>query len=678
MGECLSEVIRYSRGANKHDNTPAQLEADDFAQFCDAVIADQAKAKGLQWIAAPCGVAPDDARHRGSESMAAAIGKPHRCGECVGPRRWLGLDVDEIPGEEAFHALLAILRPYSGLVWTTHSHTAAAPRCRVLLELDVPGDRAQIIAASQAIRARIDGQLKLAEYAVGWDSACDRPEQPLYLPPVDSEFELLQGDPLCLGELVDAAAKPKTPEAVTLPAGIVEGDAWAAAALQRAAQAVAAAQPGDRNKILNREAYGLGGFVGAGRLNRERVTAALDAATAGWDNPAKTRGTIRGGIAAGAAKPRPDGLPAPQVASLHPVSLAGVMDEDDEEWPHVVACYFPRRVVTLLGGHGGVGKSMLALILAAHVAAGRPWGPLAVERGRVVFLSFEDEAQVLRQRLRRIVRAYALPPDEVFANLALFDGSDAETELALETAGGGLEFTPMMSLVAEAVRGAALAIVDNASDTYGASEVERRQVRRFVRRLAQEGKANNGAVVLLAHVDKQAAKGAGKGNNYSGSTQWHNSVRSRLALMESDEAGIELVHEKANYGAMHEPITLQRGEWGVLAPIPAEAARASREAAAAVMTQGDKAALLQVFEALIAHEITIPTAETGSRTTYHVLSRAPEFPAHLKGSGHKERVKAAVQALERDGRIAREAFRKPDRKAGERWTLPHLPPREGV
>ena len=43
-------------------------------------------------------------------------------------------------------------------------------------------------------------------------------------------------------------------------------------------------------------------------------------------------------------------------------------------------------------------------------------------------------------------------------------------------------------------------------------------------------------------------KGKGQGNNYSGSTQWHNSVRSRLALVESDRAGIELLHEKANYG----------------------------------------------------------------------------------------------------------------------------------
>lgn len=665
-GSALSQAIRYSRGANKHDNTPAQFEAEDFAQFCDAVLADQAKAKGLQWIAAPCGIAPDDARHRGSESMAAAIGKPHRCGECVGSRRWLGFDADEIKDAEAFHALVAVLHRYSGLVWTTHSHTATAPRCRVLLELDVPGDRAQIIAASQAMRARIDGQLSAARYgAVGWDSACDRPEQPLYLPPVGGEFYLLEGDPLCLGELVDATAKPKKPEPVTLPAGIVEGDAWAVGALQRATQTVADTDPGERNKILNREAYGLGGFVGAGRLNCERVIASLDAATAEWDNPAKTRGTIRGGIAAGMAQPRLDGMPAPQEASLQLVSLAGLMDEAEEPWPHVLACYFPRRVVTLLGGHGGVGKSMLALVLAAHVAAGRPWGPLAVERGRVVFLSFEDEAKVLRQRLRRIIEVYGLPAGDVFANLALFDGSAAETELALEQSNGGLEFTPMLGLVSDAVRGAALAIIDNASDTYGANENERRQVRAFIRRLAREAKSNDSAVVLLAHIDKQAAKGGGKGNNYSGSTQWHNSVRSRLALVESEEEGTQCLHEKANYGPRHDPVTLQRGAGGVLAPIPAAVVAAERTAAQALLAQADADVVLELMRAAG----DVPTATTGPRTSWSVLSLLPEAPAWLRTKPGKRRLEAALLVLERGGHIAQVERKTASRHTVMRWSV---------
>lgn len=671
--------VRYSRGAEKHDNSPAQCEAEDFAAFRQAILADRAIAKGRQWIASPFDMAPDDAKHRGSASMASAIGKPHRCSDCALPRRWIGADVDKGLDQESFYALATICGHYSGLIYTTASHTAEAPRCRIVLEVDLEAPRAELIAATGVIRARIDARMIEAGYpAPGWDTSCDRPEQPLYLPPVDSHAYVLDGAPLSLGELLANVATPtRAADPMPLPAGIVEGDAYAVAALASAARAVTSAQPGDLNRVLNLEAYSMGGFVGAGRLSRERVLETFDILTAGWDNQAKTRGTIRGAIVTGSAKPRLDGLPTPiEAPRLNPVSLDGVMEEDAGPWPHVVEGYFPRRVVTLLGGHGGVGKSMLALILAAHVAAGRPWGPLAVDRCRVVFLSFEDEGKVLRARLRRIVEAYDINPADVFANLVIFDGSDGETELALEQPNGGLEFTPMMGLVADAARGAGLLILDNASDTYGANENERRQVRRFVRRLAQEGKAYGSAVVLLAHVDKQAAKGGGKGNNYSGSTQWHNSVRSRLALVEADGL-IELLHEKANYGPQAASVSLIRGEHGVLSPIPPEVARATRDAAAAILTQGDCADVLRVFEALLAHDMDIPTAETGQRTTYHVLSRAPEMPAHLKGTAGKERTKAAVMALEREGRIARETYKR-DRKERERWTLAHFPPREAA
>lgn len=37
----------------------------------------------------------------------------------------------------------------------------------------------------------------------------------------------------------------------------------------------------------------------------------------------------------------------------------------------------PRRNVTLLGGHGGSGKPLLALVIAAHCAEGRDWAGLS-------------------------------------------------------------------------------------------------------------------------------------------------------------------------------------------------------------------------------------------------------------------------------------------------------------
>jgi RecA-family ATPase len=667
----LSQLIRYSRGYGERDNTPAQQEAACFRDFCAAVLADRAQEKGRQWIAAAFRAAPDDAKHRSTASMSAAIGTPHRCSDCAEPRRWLGFDIDKIADDETFAALVAILQPHSGLVWTTHSHTPQAPRCRVLVELDMPGDRVQVMAASRAFRARIDAAIAAAGYApLGWDDACDRPEQPLYLPPVNGWAAMLEGEPACLGALAAMGAGKAAPP-VELPPGIAEGDRYAVRALESAALAIAAAEPGDLNRILNREAYGIGGFVGAGRLSRERVLATVDALTAGWDNPAKTRGTIRGALASGMAKPRIDGLPPPAaVGELVAVSMAGVLDEDDAPWPHVMSHFLPRRVVTLLGGHGGVGKSLLALTFAAHVAAGRPWGPLTAESARVVFLSFEDEGAVVRKRLKWIIQAYELPTTILAdGSLALFDGSDADTELALESQDGkGLDFTPMMGMVSAAVAGAGLVIVDNASDTYGGNENNRLQVRRFIRRLASEAKANDGAVLLLAHIDKQAAKGNGRGNNYSGSTQWHNSVRSRLALVESDETGIELLHEKANYGPRHEPIALQRTAHGILEPVARAQVEAARESAAALMASADAETVLEVLR-IAAGARNVPTSTTGSSTTWSVLSMLPEAPGWMKAKAGKRRLEMALLGLERTGAIRREEYRTAGRHASQRWAV---------
>ena len=73
--------------------------------------------------------------------------------------------------------------------------------------------------------------------------------------------------------------------------------------------------------------------------------------------------------------------------------------------------------------------------------------------------------------------------------------------------------------------------------------------------LAAIARHHDAALVLLAHIDKNAAKDGARGNSYSGSTAWHNSARSRLALMEQD-GHIQLLHEKANLSKKAPPLEM--------------------------------------------------------------------------------------------------------------------------
>jgi hypothetical protein len=75
----------------------------------------------------------------------------------------------------------------------------------------------------------------------------------------------------------DRLEAPRNSRPVDLPT--VRGNGYASAALRHAVQAVGRAVPGNRNDILNREAFGLSRFALAGDLDAQHIANAL--ATAG-------------------------------------------------------------------------------------------------------------------------------------------------------------------------------------------------------------------------------------------------------------------------------------------------------------------------------------------------------------------------------------------------------------
>ncbi len=334
----------------------------------------------------------------------------------------------------------------------------------------------------------------------------------------------------------------------------------------------------------------------------------------------------------------------------------------------VIGPFIPRGFVTLLGGHGEIGKSMLALTLAAHVAVGRDWADLPITQGKVRYISLEDDGELVLYRLQRIAEAYSLDTDAMSANLSIIDASDAGP-LAQEVnvfGAKGLTMTPLAAEVEALAAGYDLVILDNASDAFDGDENSRRQVRTFIKSLAKWVKGHRGAVLLLAHIDKAAARFGANGNSYSGSTAWHNSARSRLALARNPKTdAIELAHEKLNVGRkLEDPIVLDWNEGGVLLPISANV-RQSIEALAEVSFDQDVYALVR---AAIAAEMTVTTATTGPVTAWHTLQPLPEFPAQLKPRSAKPRFEAALIRLSRKGMIRREKYTK-DYKARERWVL---------
>lgn len=331
-------------------------------------------------------------------------------------------------------------------------------------------------------------------------------------------------------------------------------------------------------------------------------------------------------------------------------------------WPP----YLPAGVVTLLGAHGGIGKSMFGLMLLACIGSGEPLFGIPTQRGRVAFFSGEDGAALVRHRLHRVCRRMQIDPAELDGWVHILDATEGEPALFHEVSIGGRRCgvtTPTYAALRAFLdaHDIGVLIVDNASDTFDASEIDRARVRGFMRALANIAQEKGRAVLLLAHVDKSTSRGDRAGTEgYSGSTAWHNSARSRLYLSKDKDGTLMLEHQKHNLGKMAEPLALQWPEGGI-----PEVAHVPNGFVQHIADGTDQKALLKLLHTFYRRGEYVAT---DSRSRYHavkVLGDEATYP--------KRRKPAEVFGMLRDaegrGWIAREAYQDRNRKKHERWAL---------
>ena len=250
-------------------------------------------------------------------------------------------------------------------------------------------------------------------------------------------------------------------------------------------------------------------------------------------------------------------------AKFDVVSLASFAGQDVPERRWIVNDLIPANNVADLSGDGGTGKSLLALQLAASVATGRSWLGLGVERGAVLYLSCEDGIDEIRRRVAPILTSMGLEEADLI-DLTVADLTVAEgTELADATT-GKLAMTALYANLVDHIAKAMpkLVIVDTRADAFGGSEIDRIQVRTFVRNLRKLCIEHDLSVLMLSHP---SVGGMNSGSGQSGSTAWGNSVRSRLYLERSRSSDGTVLDpdlrtlkvKKNNYGASEMEIMLR-------------------------------------------------------------------------------------------------------------------------
>jgi putative DNA primase/helicase len=359
---------------------------------------------------------------------------------------------------------------------------------------------------------------------------------------------------------------------------------------------------------------------------------------------------------------------------LKPVSVADVLTNPASPPEFVWADYIPCGMVTLLGAHGGTGKSTIALMLAVCVAVGRPLFGAEVKPCKVLFASLEDSGAIVRHRLANICKLWNIDPLDLGDCMCIVDGTEYPELFSAEGRGAG-ELTDTYKELSTTIQaeGIGLVIVDNASDAFAGEEIQRRQVRAFIRALAMAVKPTNAGCLLLAHVDKTTSKArkAEGGEGYSGSTAWHNSARSRLFLTRGDDGLLTLEHQKSNLGKMREPITLEWANdglpqlvehgtgFGVDSQTQRQQGRADDERAVILLR------MIAEFEGRGQY---CHTGQTSRSNPYAVLKSESSFQKLKLNSDATKRI---VNQCQRAKWLAPLDYRTPDRKPHQRWTLTH-------
>jgi hypothetical protein len=212
-----------------------------------------------------------------------------------------------------------------------------------------------------------------------------------------------------------------------------------------------------------------------------------------------------------------------------------------------------------------------------------------------------------------------------------------------------------------------LVVVDNASDAFGGDEINRRQVRGFVRALKKVAQLSDSSVCLLAHVDKATTRQSQPGGEaYSGSTAWHNGARSRL-FMAVNSGLLTLEHQKNNHGKKRDPLTLTWPEGG-LPELVDDAADFDPQNLTVTGRADDAAAsaLLRLITEFEAREQYASPLQTARNNVYALLRSEPAFQ-RLKLS--RDATTRIVTQCQRAGWIEPLDYRTVDRKDRKRWTV---------
>lgn len=376
----------------------------------------------------------------------------------------------------------------------------------------------------------------------------------------------------------------------------------------------------------------------------------------------------------------PDARPKPELRaieggkkddSLWPpaLDLERLAEHEPQAPKFIMPDWLPCGYATLFAGHGGVGKSGIALHLAVCIAAGVEFFGMPVEQRRVLYLSCEDRESVLHWRLTRIAVDLGISLSSLRGKLEIIDLVGAEAILWEKNPRDGSTLAaPYFELRARmGVYQSEVLFVDGISDTYGGNENAKAEVKRYVNSLVKLIDPDRGSVILIGHIAKPNAAGVATSEGYSGTTGWHNSVRARWYLypetQAADDGGrptktgeLMLELQKSNLGKTDQSM---RFAWDQQKHLFIGQSASLAEFDRKHQDRQEREGILRALATFKAEGV--PAAMTGPRTAFHVLSAAQGFPETMRsGKPAARRFWRQIEEMRAMRYITEESIRRKD------------------
>jgi RecA-family ATPase len=204
--------------------------------------------------------------------------------------------------------------------------------------------------------------------------------------------------------------------------------------------------------------------------------------------------------------------------------------------PWCVERMLMRGELTLLGGIGSAGKSMLQLTAAAHFAQGLDFGSFKLRVPnmplRSIVYNGEDDAMEASRRLFSICTAYNFDYNIVTQNIALMDDRQGELTLAAHSKGVPIINQDAIKFLRETMgdNRADIMMYDPLVNLHGLVEMDNSHMRLLASLIRNIARETNSAAMVSHHTSKSSStKEKGDADAFRGASALVNS--SRIALL---------------------------------------------------------------------------------------------------------------------------------------------------